>query len=63
MADCDAKVDFGWTFIMDVPNPMGEDAHLWACDLCGAVVPSTHEQVHLRSHGITIPFTVDATSP
>jgi hypothetical protein len=51
--------DFGWTFIADVPNPAGEDFHLWACDLCGAVVPGTHERVHLVTHGIKIPFTID----
>jgi hypothetical protein len=46
---------FEWTFIVDIPNPTGDDFSLWACSLCGAVVPSTHERVHLDTHGIDLP--------
>jgi hypothetical protein len=54
VTNADAGPHFKWTFIADIPNPAGEDFHLWACSLCGAVVPGTHERVHLRTHGIEI---------
>ena len=50
-----AEPTFEWAFLMDVPNPVGDDFSLWACSLCGAIVPNTHEWIHLRLHRSDIP--------
>jgi hypothetical protein len=50
---------FTWTFITDIPNPVGDDFSLWACSRCGAVVPGTHERVHLQTHTIVMPQIID----
>jgi hypothetical protein len=55
VTNADTGPHFKWTFIADIPNPVGDDFSLWACSLCGAVVPGTHEFVHLRLHRDQIP--------